>query len=96
MRNFILKRYYLINVVSDPIDNITQYWFSDASKLAYGAFVYIRSIQSSGNAAVNLVTSKSRVIPMKKKYTIPCLKLFKLLATFILRQLIVEVLNLLN
>ena len=94
MRNFILKRYYLINVVSDPIDNITLYWFADASKLAYGAFVYI--VYSSGNVAVNLVTSKSRVIPMKKKYTIPCLKLFKLLGTFILSQLIVKVLNLLN
>ena len=56
MRNFILKRYYSINVVSDSIDNTTLYWFSDASKLAYGAFVYIRSIQSSGNVAVNLVT----------------------------------------
>ena len=51
---------------------------------------YIKSIRRSGNISVNLVTSKSRVIPMKKKYSIPRLEL---LGTFILSKLMVTVLN---
>ena len=51
---------------------------------------YIKSIYRSGNIIVKLVTSKSRVIPMKKKYSIPRLEL---LGAFISSKLMVTVLN---
>ena len=90
MENIILERCYFINKISDPIDNITLHGFSDASELAYGACIYIKSIYRSGNIIVKLVTSKSRVIPMKKKYSIPRLEL---LGAFILSKLMATVLN---
>jgi hypothetical protein len=37
--------------------------FSDASKAAYAAVVYIRSSYSDGHIDVNLVTAKTRVAP---------------------------------
>ena len=90
MENIILDRCYFINEISDPINNITLHGFSNASELAYGACIYIKSIYRSGNIIVKLVTSKSRVIPMKKKYSIPRLEL---LGAFILSKLTITVLN---
>ena len=87
MENIILERCYFINEISDPIDNITLHGFSE---LAYGACNYIKSIYRSGNIIVKLVTSKSRVIPMTKKYSIPRLEL---LGTFISSKLMVTILN---
>ena len=40
--------------------------FSDASERAYGACLYIRTIQEDGTAIVNLLCSKSRVAPLKQ------------------------------
>ena len=57
--------------MSDPVDTISLQGFPDASELAKGACIYIKSIQRSGNINVNLVTSKYRVISLKKKYSIP-------------------------
>lgn len=48
--------------------------FSDASQRAYGACVYIRSIDEAGNVHVNLLCSKSKVAPIKA-CTIPRLEL---------------------
>lgn len=39
--------------------------FSDASELAYGAAIYVKSTNSHGDSAVKLLTSKSRVAPLK-------------------------------
>lgn len=39
--------------------------FSDASERAYGACIYIRTIQENGTITVNLLCSKSRVAPLK-------------------------------
>lgn len=39
--------------------------FSDASESAYGACVYLRSINREGNVTVRLVGAKSRVAPLK-------------------------------
>lgn len=48
--------------------------FSDASERAYGACVYLRSIDGTGNVKVALLTAKSKVAPLKQQ-TIPRLEL---------------------
>ncbi|XP_045449127.1 uncharacterized protein LOC123657649 [Melitaea cinxia] len=48
--------------------------FTDASEKAYGACVYIRSISNLGAVTVRLLTSKSRIAPIKPT-TIPRLEL---------------------
>ncbi|XP_055633446.1 uncharacterized protein LOC129773819 [Toxorhynchites rutilus septentrionalis] len=48
--------------------------FADASKDAYGACLYIRSEDANGNVKVNLLTSKSKVTPLKP-ISIPRLEL---------------------
>lgn len=61
--------------------------FSDASKQGYGACVYVRSVMSSGSIKVCLLTSKSRVAPLKEQ-TIPRLEL---LGNLLLARLISSV-----
>ena len=48
--------------------------FSDASELAYGAVVYLRMVDSTGNVQISLVASKTKVAPIKR-LTIPRLEL---------------------
>ncbi|XP_035232872.1 uncharacterized protein LOC118204681, partial [Stegodyphus dumicola] len=48
--------------------------FCDASELAYGAVVYCKSISQYGEVVISLVTSKSKVSPVKQ-VTIPRLEL---------------------
>lgn len=48
--------------------------FSDASTSAYGACVYAKSIDKDGNVCVRLITSKSKVAPLKTQ-TVPRLEL---------------------
>ncbi|KAL0849262.1 hypothetical protein ABMA28_013591 [Loxostege sticticalis] len=48
--------------------------FSDASQHAYGACVYMRSVDAYGNASVRLLCSKSKVAPVKPT-TMPRLEL---------------------
>lgn len=48
--------------------------FADASEIAYGACVYIQSIQQDGSFICNLITAKSKVAPIKN-VTIPRLEL---------------------
>lgn len=48
--------------------------FSDASKLAYAAVVYIRVIDEKGDIYVNLITAKTKVAPIKQ-VSIPRLEL---------------------
>ena len=61
--------------------------FSDASKIAYAAVIYMRSLYESGNVEVKLVASKSKVAPLKGQ-TIPRLEL---LGATILARLIAKV-----
>ena len=61
--------------------------FSDASKIAYAAVIYMRSLYESGNIEVRLVASKSKVAPLKGQ-TIPRLEL---LGANILARLIATV-----
>ncbi len=48
--------------------------FSDASKDAFAAVVYLRVCDTDGNARISLVMSKTRVAPLKR-LTIPRLEL---------------------
>ena len=49
--------------------------FCDANEAAYGACLYLRSIDNAGKITTALLCSKSRVTPLKKKQTIPRLEL---------------------
>ncbi|XP_055632004.1 uncharacterized protein LOC129771904 [Toxorhynchites rutilus septentrionalis] len=65
--------------------------FCDASNLGYGACVYIRVMDSNGHFAVTLLTSRSRVAPLKNaRPTIPRLELC---GALVLAQLISNIKN---
>ncbi len=57
-----------------PISNQSLHGFFDASTSAYGAVVYLRTTHEDGTVSITLVTSKSRVAPLKP-VTIPRLEL---------------------
>lgn len=46
--------------------NFELHCFCDASQIAYAAAIYVRSIEHDGWVETNLLTSKSRVAPLKK------------------------------
>ncbi|XP_055633776.1 uncharacterized protein LOC129774103 [Toxorhynchites rutilus septentrionalis] len=53
---------------------IELHFFSDASEAAYGSCVYVRSLNSTGEIKVTLLTSRSKVAPLKLQ-SIPRLEL---------------------
>ncbi|GBO19940.1 hypothetical protein AVEN_35883-1 [Araneus ventricosus] len=73
-----LKFVNVINVprwiLSEQSISVELYGFADASELAYGAVIYVKSINSYGGSEVKLLISKSRVAPLKF-VTIPRLEL---------------------
>ena len=73
VENVILSRCYFITEISDSVNSISLHGFSNALELAYGACIYSKSIRRCGNINLNLVTSKSRVIPIKKNIVFPVL-----------------------
>nr|CAI5863146.1 unnamed protein product [Callosobruchus analis] len=60
-------------ICKNPV-NIELHGFADASCTAFGAVIYLRSVDSSGDIYVNLLCSKSKVAPLKS-LTIPKLEL---------------------
>ena len=70
----IINRCYTFWTLDDPIINQQLHGFCDASQKAYGACIYLRSIQKSGKITSFLIASKSRVSPIKAQ-TIPRLEL---------------------
>ncbi|GBM18026.1 hypothetical protein AVEN_238413-1 [Araneus ventricosus] len=73
-----LKFVNLINVprwiLSEQSISVELHGFADASELAYGAVIYVKSINSYGGSEVKLLISKSRIAPLKF-VTIPRLEL---------------------
>ncbi|XP_063911968.1 uncharacterized protein LOC135128820 [Zophobas morio] len=74
-------------IVPQNVVNIQIHGFADASEKAYGAVIYLRTTDSSGNIQVNLLTAKSRIAPMKT-ITIPRLEL---MAAVLLSELLKRV-----
>ncbi|GBN44277.1 hypothetical protein AVEN_211376-1 [Araneus ventricosus] len=60
-----IPRYYLADAKLNEVDDVQLHCFSDASKKAYGAVVYIRVVFKNGRIISNFVASKSRVAPLK-------------------------------
>ena len=85
-----IRRCYFPTSVSKC--SVQLHGFSDASEEAYSAVVYIRSEDSSGLVHSSLVTSKTRVAPIKRQ-TIPRLELC---GALLLSQLITHVDSVLN
>ncbi|XP_044585982.1 uncharacterized protein LOC123266020 [Cotesia glomerata] len=71
-------------VITADLKEIQLHGFSDASEKAYGACVYLRTVDHLGNIKVQLLCAKSRVAPIKT-LTIPRLELrgAQLLSTLI-------------
>ena len=69
-----LPRAYCFFLPSDPIIDIQLHGFCDASLKAYGACVYLRFTKLSGEVKCVLISSRSRIAPIKAQ-TIPRLEL---------------------
>lgn len=69
LTEFRVDRYALL-----PHAKVQLHTFTDASEAAYGACIYARSVDSSGNVRVRLIASKTRVAPLKR-ITLPRLEL---------------------
>lgn len=74
-------------IISSVHARVELYGFSDASQLAFGACLYIRSISRDDKIYINLYTSKSRVALIRST-TIPRLELS---GTLLLAELITDV-----
>ncbi|XP_062541424.1 uncharacterized protein LOC134209454 [Armigeres subalbatus] len=76
-------------VIQPKAANVELHIFCDASVQAYGACAYTRSVSSSGNVKVVLLTSKSKVAPLKCQ-SIPRLELCGALLAAQLSERILE------
>jgi hypothetical protein len=64
----------LIPRLENPTETSLQV-FCDASQLAYGVVIYLRTVYEDKNIEVRFVTAKSRVAPQRPSLTIPRLEL---------------------
>lgn len=55
--------------------SIQLHGFADSSEQAYGAVIYVRTETEDGQIQISLLTSKSKVAPIKMKKTLPRLEL---------------------
>ena len=69
----LIPRCYFPHDVS--IRGMQLHGFSDASKNVYSAVTYFRFEDTSGNIHISLITSKTKVAPIKR-LTIPGLELY--------------------
>lgn len=70
LNNMLIERRVICN---EPI-RVEMHGFSDASEEAYGACIYIRSIDKTGEIYSQLICAKSKVAPLKQ-ITLPKLEL---------------------
>lgn len=56
--------------ISSDYESLELHGFADASGIAYGACLYVRSIHLNGNCTVRLLCSKSKIAPLQE-LTIP-------------------------
>ena len=90
VKEIIVPRCYHFNRLEDPIVTIELRVFSDSSILAYGGYIYLKFVTSTGKISISFVTSKPRIVRAKKiDLTVPRLEL---LGNFILSKLMVNVL----
>ncbi|GBN42504.1 hypothetical protein AVEN_53567-1 [Araneus ventricosus] len=80
-------------ILSDDVNKIDLYGFSDASERAYGVVLYIRCVTNSGIIQTNLLCCKYKVTPLKP-VTVPRLELSTALLLARLLHKIVPVLPL--
>ncbi|GFW78089.1 integrase catalytic domain-containing protein [Trichonephila clavipes] len=80
-------------IVIHRAESIELHAFSDASEKAYGLSIYLKSISALGEVKVCLVTSKSRVSPLKQ-ISIPRLELCGAVLAAKLMKKVKEALNL--
>ena len=57
------------------VEKIELHGFSDASNIASAAVVYVQLLLSDKQILTNLVGSKTKIMPLKNKLTIPKLEL---------------------
>ncbi|KAL0861062.1 hypothetical protein ABMA27_009574 [Loxostege sticticalis] len=72
--HFLSKLQIPRSVLCDSPTRIELHTFSDASQTAYGACIYMRSIDADGKVTVRLLCGKSKVAPLKPT-TMPRLEL---------------------
>ena len=89
----IISRCYFISDIKDPVTYLYLHGFSDSSEEAYAACIYIKSVSRCNNVNISLVAAKSRLVPIKKDFTIPRLELLR---NFILSKLMVVVYEVLS
>jgi hypothetical protein len=63
-----------LNISKEEFERIELHGLSDASEVAYGACIYIRSIDVQGKITTKLLCSKSRIVPLKT-LSLPILEL---------------------
>ena len=81
-----VPRLYFYYNTNDPVVTIELHGFCDASMKAYGCCVYLRFVHTSKFVKVVLVTSKSRIAPLRKQSILKlellsCLLLVRLINT---------------
>ena len=87
-----VQRPYITNDAADPVVSYELHGYSDASSDAYGACVYLKATSISGNIQTALISSKSKVAPIKTM-TIPRLELLGNLLLARLTKTVVEALK---
>ncbi|GFT54633.1 integrase catalytic domain-containing protein [Trichonephila clavipes] len=86
-----ISRLVLDSTIDEISDLIESHIFCDASKLAYGAAAYVK-VRKQNEVLVNLITSKTRVAPLKA-VTLPRLELLGALVAARLSSRVQEIIR---